>query len=242
MRKLAVSFLTLTSLTACTQGDELGSNWSFELPEDVVSDNEQYARFGQQIGDTDLDGLATAEPILPNPEPGFTDSASQQRPPMPQPESLPETGPSDLSIDELVEFTYPQRGPRPNPLAQVRFSPVETHASNRYIERIMGAADSSRKSRPVDVSMVVPAVSPARLSEPAYRSPVFQPPFDGAIGGPAMPAAQPVAAIEQLPPPPAFSTDLGLEVPVSPDAVTPDDLGHAEWERTTLDEVTVTAS
>ncbi|MEO1592681.1 MAG: hypothetical protein AAFU71_15510 [Cyanobacteria bacterium J06632_22] len=214
MRKLAVSVVTLTSLTACTQGDELGSNWSFELPENTITDDEQFARFGEQVGSDDLDGVAAAEPALPELSPNFTDGATSApadagAAPAPRPAEMgavPSTppeweGPSDLSIDELVEFTFPQRGPRPNPLAQVRFSPTGPQASNRYIERIMGAADASRQSRPVSVSVASGLSSPAAVQEPAYLRSLpqpVQPDLNSAIGGPVAVAPPARQRLDQL--------------------------------------------
>ncbi len=190
MRKLAVSVVTLTSLTACTQGDELGSNWSFELPENQITDDEQFARFGEQSGNGDFDSIAAAEPSLPEPSPSFSNGSEVGPdesidpadlgavPTQPDAELQTEVAPvpSDLSIDELVEFTFPQRGPRPNPLAQVRFSPTGPQASNRYIERIMSAADAARQNRPVDVSLSIPTAAPARAPEPVYLQPLSEQP------------------------------------------------------------------
>lgn len=218
MRKLAVSVVTLTALTACTQGDDLGSTWSFELPENSITDDEQFARFGEQVGRGDDSGIASVEPAPDEPLPSFTEDDSAPSTVPTAPTELGDASaplvpndalsPTDLSMDELVEFTFPQRGPRPNPLARVRFSPTGPQASNRYIERIIGAADDARQSRPVSVSLVAPRT--ASISEPIYLQPVNlqdQSTLNNAIGGPAAELTEPNTAIQdtlsELPPPPS---------------------------------------
>ena len=168
MRKLAISFVTLTSLTACSQGDELASQWSFDLPDNTEND-EQFARFGEPLASPGYDRLASADPMIedetmPSFAPpsaglgsrdvgavgegrdfdaelevefnavedilaeGATSGSSSISDPV---QSSADTS-SDLSLEELVEFNFPRRGPRPDPLAYVQTSPPAL-TSNRVV-------------------------------------------------------------------------------------------------------------
>lgn len=195
MRKLAISFVTLTSLTACSQGDELASQWSFDLPENMETD-EQFARFGEPLASPGYDRLASANPMIEEETmPSFAppasspvsrdvgavgegrdfdaelevefnaiedilaeDSSSFSNPV----QSATDTS-SDLSLEELVEFNFPRRGPRPDPLAYVQTS-GPTSGSNR-VASANPITNPINRTVPHDAVGRTPAAIPASVSQ-----------------------------------------------------------------------------
>jgi hypothetical protein len=71
MRKLAFPLMTLTTLTACSQSDGLGSHWSFESPHSPGQDAEQLARLNGRLGVQPNDTIASAQPFVDETLPRF---------------------------------------------------------------------------------------------------------------------------------------------------------------------------
>jgi hypothetical protein len=204
MRKLVVSLVTLTSLTACSQGDELSNRWSFELPDEGPNNDEEFARLGAQLALMEPERIVVSVSAVEDlAQPDFSPSgwgagiinvaqmqledgksASTDLPPSlaaqleaefevveetstvelagspsadtsdPKQSSQPAM---DLLLDELVELNFPQRSPRPDPLAQVQFSP-SSGVSNGQSSGRFGA------TRPTFSSTLSAPVSPSAFA------------------------------------------------------------------------------
>jgi hypothetical protein len=144
MRKPAVSLIALSALTAC-KGQELNTQWSFEVPDGPPPGDEQLSRFDELIhGPSDAD-IAMMGPFVDEPKPTFNQELPD-RPAEVNPASA-QVQADDLLSDAAVDLTAPQRGPRPDPMAFVRFSKTDTVVDSRYLERLISLSQTRQSSQ-----------------------------------------------------------------------------------------------
>jgi hypothetical protein len=156
MRKLAFPLLTLTTLTACSQSDGLGSHWSFESPNGPNADGDQLARVNERLGVQPNDTIASAQPLVNETLPRFSADTTaeagspQQLAQAPNSEIIgyiegdyttvpaSEVGPNDdplsqsqANLEELLAAAdVRQRGVRPHPTETTRYvDPLTTRAN-----------------------------------------------------------------------------------------------------------------